>query len=68
MPRVRKQKASQCLRRVGGARNTVYGGESDIELSRVEINVSVLQTKSQVNGYSGGTSPDTVDSSSNKNH
>ncbi|KAG2340339.1 hypothetical protein BDR05DRAFT_966851 [Suillus weaverae] len=37
MSPVRMGEAGQCLRRVGGARNTVDGGESDMELSRVEV-------------------------------
>ncbi|KAG2345790.1 hypothetical protein BDR05DRAFT_960061 [Suillus weaverae] len=62
MSRVRKGEAGQCLCRVGGARNTVDGSESDMESSKVEVcSVSVLQTESQVNGHSG-------DSGSNKNH
>ncbi|KAG2338120.1 hypothetical protein BDR05DRAFT_969576 [Suillus weaverae] len=74
MSRVRKQEAGQCLRRVGGARDTVDGGESDMESSRVEsaawLAVPVLQTESQANGRSGarGYLCNTVDSSSNKNH
>ncbi|KAG2340762.1 hypothetical protein BDR05DRAFT_966647 [Suillus weaverae] len=73
MSRVRKQEAGQCLHRMGGARNTVDGWKSAAWLA-----VSVLQTERQANGHSGArgylchstrnSKPNTVDSSSNKNH